>query len=514
MKALPVLLALLAIILPPMTHADDAPKAAQPTPQSEYEARVQFSAGNGTQLIPQSEYEARTFTALNGGTIGYRLLKPANYDASKKYPLVLLLHGSGERGEDNAAQLKYGAALFLKPEAREKFSCFVVVPQCPPNQKWADIDWSSDTPTQTENVSEPMGRVLGAIDGLQKEFSIDADRLYVTGLSMGGYGTWDLITRNPEKWAAASPICGGGDKTKAARAKELPIWAFHGALDKTVKPERTIELIAALEAAGGHPLYSEYPYASHDSWSTAFAEPEFLPWMFAQRRGAAPVSFATVAGPLAQPPSNQCPGAGPMQSGIWFRGLWQSKREQWAKAKEADQGAVVFFGDSITQGWESLATDFPKLKVGNRGISGDTTRGLRTRLQGDVLDVHPKAVSILIGTNDLDQGASPEVVAENLKSIVADMHKSNPNMPIIINKVMPRGAKPGLFPGKIKTLNGLYEAAFAQDSKVIFCDTWSLFDDGNDTCKKEEFPDMLHPNAIGYGKWTAALQPIFDKLGL
>jgi lysophospholipase L1-like esterase/dienelactone hydrolase len=475
-------------------YADEAPKAAPPT--------------------PASVYEARTFTAPDGGTLGYRLLKPENYDAAKKYPLVLLLHGSGERGQDNEAQLKYGAALFLKPGTREKYACFVVVPQCPPDQKWADIDWSSDTPVQPEKVSQPMGHVLGALEGLEKEFSIDMDRLYVTGLSMGGYGTWDLITRNPEKWAAAAPICGGGDKTKAARAKDLPIWAFHGALDKTVKPARTQEMIAAIEAAGGHPLFSEYPYVGHDSWNHAFDEPAFLPWLFAQKRGTAPVAFATVAGPLAQPPSNQCPGAGPMNPFLWFRNLWQSRREQWAEAKEADQGAVVFFGDSITQGWGSLANDFPKLKTANRGVSGDSSRGLRTRLRGDVLDLHPKAVSILIGTNDLDEGGAPEVVAENLKAIVAELHKANPEMPIIVNKVMPRGAKPGLFPEKIKILNGLYEDAFKNDKRVTFCDTWTLFNDGNDTCKKEEFPDMLHPNSIGYGKWTAELQSRFAALGL
>jgi lysophospholipase L1-like esterase/poly(3-hydroxybutyrate) depolymerase len=492
--SVPFLFVLATFCVTPALYAEEAPKAVPPA--------------------IAAAYEARTFTAPDGGTLGYRLLRPEKYDAAKKYPLVLVLHGSGERGRDNEAQLKYGAELFLKPQARATFACFVVVPQCPPDQKWADVDWSSDTPVQPEKVSEPMSQVLGVLDGLETEFSIDQDRLYVTGLSMGGYGTWDLITRYPAKWAAAAPICGGGDKTRAAHAKDVPIWAFHGAMDKTVKPARTEEMIAAIEAAGGHPLFSEYPYVGHGSWTLAFDEPEFLPWMFAQKRGAAPVAFETVAGPFAQPPSNQCPGAGPMQSGIWFRGLWRSRREQWAKSKEGEQGAVVFFGDSITQQWGSLANDFSKLKTANRGISGDTTRGLRTRLQGDVLVLHPKAVSILIGTNDLDQGGAPEAVAENLKVIVADMHKANPDMPIIINKVMPRGPKPGFFPEKIKILNGLYEDAFKNDSKVTFCDTWTLFDDGNGSCKKEEFPDLLHPNAAGYGKWTTELMPIFAKLGL
>ena len=175
---------------------------------------------------------------------------------------------------------------------------------------------------------------------------------------------------------------------------------------------------------------------------------------------------------------------------------------------------MVFFGDSITQGWKSLASDFPELKVANRGISGDTTRGLRTRLQRDVLDLHPKAVSILIGTNDLDQGAAPELVAENLQAIVAALHAANAAMPVVINKVMPRGPKPQFYPEKIRQLNALYEEAFKNDAQVTFCDTWSLFDDGTGSCKKEEFPDMLHPNATGYAKWVEALRPIFAKLGV
>ncbi|MEA3210723.1 MAG: hypothetical protein QOE70_3780 [Chthoniobacter sp.] len=459
-------------------------------------------------------FEARTFTDAAGATLGYRLLKPRDYDAKQKYPLILFLHGAGERGVDNAAQLKHGAPLFVKPEVRDKYPCFVVAPQCPPEQKWADVDWGSDTPKQPEKVSAPMALALGALEAVQKEFSIDPDRLYVTGLSMGGYGTWDLVTRLPERWAAAAPVCGGGDKAFAARAKAIPLWAFHGLEDKTVKPARTREMIEAIVAAGGAPLLSEYPYTGHDSWTTAYGEPELLPWLFAQKRGQAPVPFAKTAQPFAQPPSNQFPGAGPVQPGLWFRSLWKGRREQWSKDVEKDEGAVVFFGDSITQGWQSLEKDFPNVKVANRGISGDTTRGLRGRLAEDVLAVHPKAVALLIGTNDLDQGAEPEVVVENLRAVIDELHRANPRLPVVISKVMPRGAKPGKFPEKIQALNALYEAAFKSDPQVSFCDTWSLFNDGTGQCKKEEFPDMLHPNAAGYAKWVDALRPIFEKLKL
>ena len=464
---------------------------------------------------PADEYEARTFPGEAGKILGYRLLKPKNYNVAKKYPLVIFLHGAGERGSDNVAQLRHGAPLFIKPEVREKFPCFVIAPQCPAEQKWADIDWASDRPEMPERVSEPMKLVLAAIAALQKEFSIDADRLYVTGLSMGGFGTWDLLSRFPDRWAAAAPICGGGDKIRIPVAKVVPIWAFHGAEDNVVKLARTTEMIAALKVAGGHPLYSEYPYVGHDSWSNAYGEPDFLPWLFAQRRGQPAVSFEKVAGAFAQPPSNQCPGAGPMQSGLWFRGLWKGRRTEWDGAKAVDQGAVVFFGDSITQGWGSLAKDFPKLKVANRGISGDTTRGLLTRIQGDVLDVHPRAVSMLIGTNDLDQGGTPEVIAANMKAIVAALHKADAKMPVIINKVMPRGPKQARdFAQLIPQLNGLYEAAFKDDPLVTFVDTYALFDDGSASVQKDEFPDLLHPNEAGYARWTAALQPVLEKLKL
>ncbi len=459
------------------------------------------------------EYEARTFTGADGAKLGYRLLTPRNYDAAKKYPLVVFLHGSGERGTDNKAQLKHGAPLFLKPEAREKYPCFVIAPQCPPEQTWSAVKGWTGPNAFEEEPTPSLNLLFGTIDAVLKEFSIDQDRLYLTGLSMGGYGTWDILTRQPQRWAAAAPVCGGGDVARIAPAKGVAVWAFHGALDPAVPVIRSQEMIKALEAAGGQPLYSEYPYVKHDSWTIAYGEPELLPWMFAQKRGAV-VPWATVASPFSQPPSNLAPGAGPMQSGLWFRSLWKGRRELWSRMREQEKGAVVFFGDSITQGWGSLAKDFPATKVSNRGISGDTTRGLRTRLQGDVLDLQPKAVSILIGTNDLDQGGEPEVVAENLKAIVAALHAANPAMPIVINKVMPRGPKPGLFPEKIQKLNALYEDAFKNDALVTFCDTWTLFDDGNASCKKEEFPDLLHPNAAGYAKWAEALRPIFDKLGL
>ena len=136
------------------------------------------------------------------------------------------------------------------------------------------------------------------------------------------------------------------------------------------------------------------------------------------------------------------PGAGPIRRYDWFQKLWRERRSAWAARVEQDQGAVVFLGDSITQGWgEGLGAAFPGVKVANRGISGDTTRGVLFRLQEDVLALNPAAVVLLIGTNDLEEGATPEIIAGNLKLILADLKQHNPKMPIVLCQVFPSSAR-------------------------------------------------------------------------
>jgi len=467
----------------------------------------------GSGLLRADEYEARTYTTPEGATLPYRLLQPKEHKT--KVPLVLFLHGAGERGNDNASQLRHGAPLFLKPEIRDRFPCYVAAPQCPAEQKWVDVDWGKDSVTQPAQPSAPMSLVLGLLDALPKEFSdIDTDRIYVTGLSMGGFGTWDLITRFPQRFAAAAPICGGGDPEKAAAIAQVPVWTFHGGSDPTVKVELTRKMVAAIQAAGGQPLYTEYPRIGHDSWTNAYQEPELLSWMFAQTRGQKPVPFETVAGHFAQPPTNLFPGHGPVQPGIWFRGLWKQRRSDWAKSAADDEGAVVFLGDSITQGWGSLPQDFAGIKVANRGISGDTTRGVEFRLKEDVVDVHPRAVVLLIGTNDLEFGTAPEEIADNTKAILAGLRASNPKLPVLVCKVMPSNEKKSRPTDKIQKINALVDEIVATDPLFVRIDTYSIFADQDGNAKAEEFPDLLHPNAGGYAKWKAALDPAFAKLGI
>jgi len=233
---------------------------------------------------PKTVFEARTYDSPNGGQLKYRLMTPENYDPKQKYPLVLFLHGAGERGDDNTVQLVHGMKDFASDENRAKYPCFVMAPQCPNGKKWAEVDWGADTHKTPAEPSDPMRLTLEVIAGLEKQFSIDTKRLYVTGLSMGGYGTWDLIARKPNMFAAAIPICGGGDETDAAKISKIPIWVFHGDKDGAVKVERSRRMVKAIEAEGGKPKYTEYAGVGHDSWSRTYADPNVFEWLFSQKR--------------------------------------------------------------------------------------------------------------------------------------------------------------------------------------------------------------------------------------
>jgi lysophospholipase L1-like esterase len=207
------------------------------------------------------------------------------------------------------------------------------------------------------------------------------------------------------------------------------------------------------------------------------------------------------------------PGAGPIRRYDWFKQLWQERRSIWAKERQKDQEAVVFLGDSITQLWgDALPAAFPGVKIANRGISGDTTRGVLIRLQEDVLSLKPRAVVLLIGTNDLDEHATPETIAGNVKLILAAMKASNPKMPIVLCQVFPSSALLNRSADKIKKVNALYLAAVKGDAQIIALDTWTLFADENGDARPSEFPDLLHPNRLGYAKWAAALDPVFATL--
>lgn len=239
-------------------------------------------------LPPEQLFEPREFGGSSGGILKYRLLKPTDYDPNEKYPLVIFLHGAGERGDDNLAQLKHGMADFCKPKRRKEFPCYVLAPQCPTAKKWADIDWNRKDVNVPEQISESLGLVMELVDSMLKNSAIDKNRLYVTGLSMGGYGSWDALYRRPNFFAAAVPICGAVSPTVAKTISHVPVWCFHGEADPVVDVGYSRTIIKSLEEAGASPKYTEYPGLGHNSWTPTYANPEVYKWLFAQRRRSSP----------------------------------------------------------------------------------------------------------------------------------------------------------------------------------------------------------------------------------
>lgn len=208
------------------------------------------------------------------------------------------------------------------------------------------------------------------------------------------------------------------------------------------------------------------------------------------------------------------PGSGPIRRYDWFKQLCQRRRSQWASAQAGDQGSLVFLGDSITQGWgDDMGGSFPGVKVANRGISGDTTRGMLLRLEEDVLSLNPSGVVLLMGTNDLEENAEPSVIADNLKLIIAKLEQHSAQMPIVLCRIFPSSAKKNRSVGKIQETNRLFANVVKGDAQVMVLDTWTLFANDDGDAQLAEFPDLLHPNRAGYSKWASALRPILATLG-
>jgi lysophospholipase L1-like esterase len=208
------------------------------------------------------------------------------------------------------------------------------------------------------------------------------------------------------------------------------------------------------------------------------------------------------------------PGAGPIRRYDWFQKLWTRKRSAWAKEVDVKQGALVFFGDSITQGWGDNIGGAFDAEVANRGISGDTTRGMLLRLKEDVLSLKPSGVVMLMGTNDLEEGAEPAVIAGNLKLIIAELKAANSEMPIVLCNVFPSHESKKRPAEKIKEINKLYAAAVKGDRQITVINTWALFANEKGNARKAEFNDLLHPNKVGYQMWGNTLRPVLETLNL
>lgn len=240
-----------------------------------------------TMAQDNSVYKKEVFEK-GGDGLPYRILLPKDFDPTKRYPLLLFLHGSGERGNDNAAQLVHGGDLFLNDGVRENHPAIVVFPQSAANSSWARVDVAGDAP-DSEFIfytdSEPTKDMLlveGLIKYLEKTYKITKNQIYVGGLSMGGMGTFELVRRNPRMFAAAFPICGGANPNIGKELGKLDWWVFHGALDKVVPENYSADIVKAMRSEGINVKYTVYDGVGHDSWDNVFAEPGLLPWLFSK----------------------------------------------------------------------------------------------------------------------------------------------------------------------------------------------------------------------------------------
>jgi predicted peptidase len=228
-------------------------------------------------------FEAREFKSTKGGVLRYRLLKPLDYgadhgDAKHRYPLLIFLHGGGERGDDNLRQLVHGGRNLTDETFRRRYPAFIVAPQCPDDITWTSVILG----TSYDSRPSPLDLSLQVVDALQKEFSIDADRLYCVGISMGGDGAWEVLRYKPKLLAAAVPISSYGDPGTVAAFAATPIWVFHGETDGINPVDGTRSMVKALADAGGRPIYTEYPGVGHDAWTPALDDRHMWDWLFAQ----------------------------------------------------------------------------------------------------------------------------------------------------------------------------------------------------------------------------------------
>jgi predicted peptidase len=232
-----------------------------------------------------SRFSSNKYFNEKGDTLNYRLLFP-DADTLRKYPLVIFLHGSGERGNDNEAQLKWGVMNFASDQNMMLHPAIVIAPQCPEKMSWSNFSrgkTSSDIRLLAE-PSKPMQLLMGLIHQIMKTMPVDSNRIYITGLSMGGFGTYDAIERYPDLFAAAVPVCGGGDPTKASTIARIPIWIFLGAEDPAVNPSYSLDMLEALTKLGLHPGITQYPEVGHFSWLGAYSDPLMIEWMFKQHK--------------------------------------------------------------------------------------------------------------------------------------------------------------------------------------------------------------------------------------
>ena len=229
-------------------------------------------------------------------TYPYQLHRPAGLAKDEQAPLVVFLHGAGERGRNNTDQLRHFPERFVREKHLTRHDAYLLAVQCPKKEAWVNIDKRWEGEPDFQNPSPAILAVAEAIRKIVKDERIDTSRIYLTGLSMGGFGSWDLAARHPEWFAAVVPICGGGAAATADRLTGLPIWAFHGSSDEVVPERQSRVMIEAIRSKGGRPAYTVLPGVRHDSWHHAYGPEGAMSWMFSQVRPGPKPDFSDARG--------------------------------------------------------------------------------------------------------------------------------------------------------------------------------------------------------------------------
>ena len=233
------------------------------------------------------EYSSIVWESPNGGFINYRYRSPEKLEKDKKYPILLFLHGAGGRGADNKGQLLDANSInaFKLQRLFSNYNSYVFAGQVPKSERWVNVNWASNN-HQMPEISNSMKRVLEAFDEFieDEKNQIDVNRIYVMGLSMGGYGTWDAIQRRPNFFAAAVPICGGGDKSMSKLLTKIPIWSWHGDQDQVINVIRSRDMDNAIRKSGGSPKYTEVQGRGHDVWLDVWDSDDLWEWLYSQSK--------------------------------------------------------------------------------------------------------------------------------------------------------------------------------------------------------------------------------------
>ena len=225
---------------------------------------------------PKTGFVDKTYKNADGSQSPYVIFVPHSYDGTKPVPVILFLHGAGESKGGALKPVEQGLGNHLRGRREKSFPAIVVFPQAESLRTQVVRRWQAGAPDAE--------RALGMLDAVQKEYKTDPKRVYLTGLSMGGFGTWSLAAAHPDRWAAIVPVCGGGDPTLAEKIKDVPCWVWHGDKDGAVKVELSRQMVDALKKAGGNPRYTELEWIGHNSWDAAYASDDLYSWLFAQKK--------------------------------------------------------------------------------------------------------------------------------------------------------------------------------------------------------------------------------------